>query len=234
LEWGDPKKTGHHPEWLNMTVENLAKHYSAGLVMTLVATRDIQPGEEIFLDYGDSWETAWNEHVEKWKPAKGYVDAPNADEPNAERFHTDKESIIRTVFEQVEDPYPDGVELKCESAFKYAKRWTKFKEKADGTASNFVKEVDESRVACDVLRRYRDEDGTVSYTALLLDEDKEASAGMLLDVPSGAFLFVDKPYKSDMHLPNAFRHEIMIPDEIFPEKWKNAAKENKIPAAEDP
>jgi hypothetical protein len=30
-----------------MTVENLATHYSAGLVVTFVATRDIQPGEEI-------------------------------------------------------------------------------------------------------------------------------------------------------------------------------------------
>jgi hypothetical protein len=48
-----------------MTVENLATHYSAGLVMTFVATHDIQPREEIFLDYGDLWEKAWNEHGEK-------------------------------------------------------------------------------------------------------------------------------------------------------------------------
>jgi hypothetical protein len=202
-----------------MTVENLAKHYSAGLVMTFVATRDIQPGEEIFLDYGDSWEKAWNEHVEKWKPAKGYVDAPNA-----ERFNADKESILRAVFEQVEDPYPDGVELKCESAFKHAMRWRKFKERNGGTSLNFVKRMGEGRAACDVFRRYRDEDGTVSYTALLIGEDdngKQVSKGKLENVPRDAFVFVDKPYKSDMHLPNAFRHEIMIPDEIFPEKWKN-------------
>jgi hypothetical protein len=24
-----------------------------------------------------------------------------------------------------------------------------------------------------------------------------------------------------MHLPNAFRHSLMIPDEIFPDTWKN-------------
>jgi hypothetical protein len=228
LEWGDPKKTGHHPEWLNMTVENLAKHFSAGLVMTFVATRDIRPGEEIFLDYGNPWEKAWNDHVKKWKPASGFVN-----EPNAERFNSDKESILRTVFEQVEDPYSDGVELKCESAFKDAAKLRQYKEKKDGTASNFVREFDEGRAACDVLRWNKDEDGTVSYTALLLDEGKKASAGMLQDVPRDAFVFVDKPYKSDMHLPNAFRHEITIPDEIFPEKWKNAAKKKKILSAED-
>jgi SET domain-containing protein len=66
-----------------MTVENLETHYSAGLAMTFVATQDIQPGEEIFLDYGDSWEKAWNEHVEKWTPAKGDVGAPSAEEPNS-------------------------------------------------------------------------------------------------------------------------------------------------------
>jgi hypothetical protein len=94
LEWGDPKTTQHHPGWLNMTVENLATHYSAGLVMTFVATHDIQPREEIFLDYGDLWEKAWNEHGEKWTPAKGHVGAPNAEEPNSERFDSDKESIL--------------------------------------------------------------------------------------------------------------------------------------------
>jgi hypothetical protein len=81
---GDPKMMRHHPGWLNMTVENLVLHYLVGLIMTFVATRDIQPGEEIFLDYGDSWEKAWNEHVEKWTPAKGGIGVPNAEEPNSE------------------------------------------------------------------------------------------------------------------------------------------------------
>jgi hypothetical protein len=106
-----------------MTVENLATHYSAGLVMTFVATHDIQPREEIFLDYGDLWEKAWNEHGEKWTPAKGHVGAPNAEEPNSERFDSDKESILWMVFEQMADPYPDGVELKCESAFADTVKW---------------------------------------------------------------------------------------------------------------
>ena len=233
LEWGDPTKTGHHPDWLNMTVQELARKYSAGVVMTLVATRDIQPGEEIFMDYGDEWETAWNEHVQKWKPAKNYVDAPNANEPNAELLNADKESILRTVFEQIEDPY-HNVKLMCEVAFKHGRRWRR-KMQEHGTAQSFLKEADEGRGMCDVLHWEKDEDGTILYTALLFGEDDDGYEfvdGKLDKVPRDAFVFVDSPYKSDMHLPNAFRHEIMIPDEIFPEKWKNAGKESSE-AAED-
>jgi hypothetical protein len=72
-------------------------------------------------------------------------------------------------------------------------------------------------------------DGTVLYTApVLLNANKESKAGMLQDVPKGAFVFVDKPYKSDMHLPNAFRHDITIPDKIFHDTGKNAAKNAPI------
>ena len=35
--------------------------------------------------------------------------------------------------------------------------------------------------------------------------------------------FIPKPYKSDMHLPGAFRHEIKIPNDIFPNHWMDLA-----------
>ena len=72
------------------------------------------------------------------------------------------------------------------------------------------------------------EDGTVLYMAVLLDTNKVSKADMLQDVPRDAFVFVDKPYKLDMHLPNAFRHDIAIPDKIFHDMGKNAAKNAPI------
>jgi hypothetical protein len=36
------------------------------------------------------------------------------------------------VFEQMADPYPDGVELKCESAFADTVKWREYKEENDG------------------------------------------------------------------------------------------------------
>ena len=38
-------------------------HAYLGLLMDIVATQEIQPGDEILLDYGKEWEAAWNEHT---------------------------------------------------------------------------------------------------------------------------------------------------------------------------
>jgi hypothetical protein len=53
--------------------------------------------------------------------------------------------------------------------------------------------------------------------------DREANVTWLRreNVPRSALSFFDKPGRTDMHLPNAFRHMIGIPDEIFPKQWKN-------------
>jgi hypothetical protein len=60
----------HHSEWLERTPEYLVTQEDhAGLILELVAIRDIEPDEEIFIDYGSAWERAWNTYVtEQWKP----------------------------------------------------------------------------------------------------------------------------------------------------------------------
>ena len=40
------------------------------LVFDLVATRDIAAGEEIYLDYGQEWEDAWNQYAESWNESR--------------------------------------------------------------------------------------------------------------------------------------------------------------------
>ena len=57
--------------WMAMTIDEMstqAAHRAAGLAMNVVATRDIQPGEEVFVDYGLAWEQAWENHIQNWKP----------------------------------------------------------------------------------------------------------------------------------------------------------------------
>jgi len=44
---------------------------------------------------------------------------------------------------------------------------------------------------------------------------------VVTDVPAAAIRLADEPYTTDQHLPNAFRHEIHIPDDVFPEAWKD-------------
>lgn len=55
-------------DWLNKTVDDIAKEDGRGLSMEIVALRDIEPGEEVFMDYGAEWEEAWAKHVKGWKP----------------------------------------------------------------------------------------------------------------------------------------------------------------------
>ena len=43
------------------------------------------------------------------------------------------------------------------------------------------------------------------------------------NIPQWAIQFVNREYSSDMHQVNAFRHEMAIPDSIFPQSWMNQA-----------
>jgi hypothetical protein len=56
------------PAWLNLTLDELAEKQGHGLALEIVATRDIEPGEEVFIDYGADWERAWKRHAKAWSP----------------------------------------------------------------------------------------------------------------------------------------------------------------------
>jgi hypothetical protein len=47
--------------------------------------------------------------------------------------------------------------------------------------------------------------------------DKE----VVFAAPRDAFQFLDAPYSRDHYLHKSFRHPMMIPDDIFPDSWRN-------------
>lgn len=49
----------------------------------------------------------------------------------------------------------------------------------------------------------------------------DRSPDFLTKYPRRSIRYYVKPYESDLHLPNAFRHHIDIRDDIFPDKWKD-------------
>jgi hypothetical protein len=63
LQLALPERNYHHPEMLEKPVYNFESERDARVAMELIALRDIQSGEEIFLDYGNEWEEAWKEHI---------------------------------------------------------------------------------------------------------------------------------------------------------------------------
>jgi SET domain len=88
--------------------ETVAGNAEASLVMELVALRDIQPGEEIFMDYGDEWSRHWLQHEESSSRQRhndtGYVPAFRLNR---------RQEWLRTETELETDPYPENVWVGC-------------------------------------------------------------------------------------------------------------------------
>jgi hypothetical protein len=70
-----------------------------------------------------------------------------------------------------------------------------------------------------------------AYTVQVLNFDQmhddqkvgHSEALIVEDVPRVAIAFSDFMYTSDMHLPNAFRHEMRMDDGLFPRRWRDLA-----------
>lgn len=232
LQWGKEFKGNHMPALLDDTVEKIENSdATAKLAMEFVALRVIQAGEEIFLDYGDDWEASWTAHVNGWSPV------PNADKyVSAMQLESDNTTRLRTVYEEIrEKTYSEHVVMMCDTACENEAEEVERHYK-NGTLNEFLLENDASWWPCSVLR-YRSIEGKSKnyisdsatneeeylYTIHLYKNDngKMINNYLIKDVPRAIFHFVDKPYASDTFLPNAFRHDIRIPESIFPESWRN-------------
>jgi hypothetical protein len=216
LQWSDPKRVSHDTSLLNKTVKKLVKQKSAALAMELVALRDIEEGEEILVDYGEEWEEAWKNHVEAWEPVEGadtYVSAADMNE--------DLKTPIKTEFEQMLEPYPANLHIKFDLAFGKRHVWMKYMKK--GKLMEYKKQEEGELVTCDVLRWDKGALGRIFYTVAYTDADEDAEERhkLINGVPRESLVFKDRAYTGDFHLPNVFRHDMRIPDDIFPDAWKN-------------
>ena len=220
----------HKTEWYDINPADLveAHHQYMGLMMEVVATKDIAAGDEIFLDYGDEWDAAWDQHVIDFesKVADGEIVSPwpiraiDLNEEYRTKPHKTKE-------EAEEDPYPSNVVQKC-----FLTTGTKLVEDAgeDDTANQTVKYWKPTKKTstfstdnlfdCKVKSRTKTDDGSYIYTVVWLD--KHGDEEEITEVPHKAITFLDKPGTSDQFFHEAFRHSIGIPDDIFPDgPWRN-------------
>jgi len=159
--------------------------------------------------------TAWEKHVAEWKPFG----------ENAERYASGRymnkhfpNSVLRTQEEQKYDPYPDHLDIRCHNGLINADGKTEF---------DFGER--EYGLACRILRR-DERDGRLHYTVEVEykgEEDEEFTRIVRADVPRQSLAFFDVPGTTDINLPNAFRHPIGIPDDIYPDRWKNLLDEEE-------
>lgn len=208
--------TTSRAEWFGMSVEKWAYTYQAGLAFDYVAIRDIEEGEELLIDYGKEWEMAWEHHISKWTPKTFKSQLLNEMEPPIELpIHTDW-------------IWPD-VHLWCRNLY-------------GNTRPN--QESDVIAFPCRVIgKAINQSSGEISYMAQRIKrfhgtkgEGKgnsgyvqrlcgETYGEILFDFPRDAFKFGNSFDWAEKHRYYtetwSFRHDLRIPDHLFPDKWKN-------------
>jgi len=213
-------------ELLRMTPDELMlKSSSSGLVLEIVATRDLQPGEEVFLNYGNDYETAWQNFQRQWKAPEGsehYVSSIQLNTKDNAWL-----TPIRTVYEEAEEAsgstYPPNVMTVCTvpnldgdlnkhpkvtvvTNDNKGKKNDNNKKKKRYQAkwfyeTNMYSTLDRAHV-CQVLSRYG---GSVLdsvqpelqvYTVAIIDDETETEM-VFTNVPRRAIQFYDAPYTTD-------------------------------------
>jgi len=232
-EWDPTTK-----EWLQLSFDELSARTlekKRGLSFEFLATRDIFPGDEVFIDYGEIWEEKWDEHVVNWRPPIGGSYTPV-------KTMNDSVNIFKNAREQRYDPYPDNVMTVClywtesdeyDSEDEEIKEWT-----SDGYKYVLPDHPSTDGVwhwPCKVLERMEETEISTTYTVEInqIPSSKPTTwkiAGkrrILTNYQSKSIKFMMKPYESDQHLYGVFRSFIEIPDIIFPDQWKNIINDEK-------
>jgi len=216
LQWASPERSNHEPTWLNMTVDQLGKIQTARLSMELVALRDIQEGEEIMLDYGNEWEMAWQQHLNSFDYSfSSYLSAPH--------FNADLAKPLRTVFDilQYGSPYPENVQVICSLAFSqpdsvWMPQWQV------GAIMDFIDQTNENWRPCEIVNRQVDGNSNYWYTVVVRNFEDINDFRKFSRVPREAIRFLDRPFMSNLFWSRSFRHDMRVPEELFPHSWKNA------------
>ncbi|KAL3798343.1 hypothetical protein HJC23_004996 [Cyclotella cryptica] len=255
VQWAADFSFYHREELFNQSVEMLENQITAGLMLEYIAVRNIHPGEEILIDYGDAWQHAWDKHVESWTPATLENDFNNLTywtKPSEEAAKTRFKRAemynnipIKTMEEQKLDPYPRNIEFECYvnleigiGPYFEAPKTTPFY-KRDWVDSDMVDGKKISR-KCNITGRFdipevyfddinqEDRDHHPFFYTVELNNVRKKQGKKLIyenhvitEVPYDAILMFNTKYSSDTFLKNAFRHEMRLPNDIFPTAWMN-------------
>lgn len=222
-----------------------------GLSFEVIALRDIEPGEEVFIDYGRDWEMAFAAHVKNWVPPQ---EDSGFDKYASVKAMNDEHLDFRTILEQKIDPYPENIAMVCFKITDYLDYDVDAEGEEDYyggyTNEDIIYEIDDEdpdliltsgenhdfstgglgwHWPCQVLKN--EGDGRYNVRILAPPSPKEDQQGwarrnlarILTNYPGTLIKFVHKSYASDQFLPRAFRHNIGIHDNMFPSRWKNLA-----------
>lgn len=227
----------HNSTWTNnyeFTLDDLCNIKQVELVIDYVAIKEIKNGDEIFLDYGDLWNDAWNHYVQEWNDNTQQRLSIYDTYKSAHEYNKN-EIIIKTKEDDDGYLYPSNILTEC--FFKYTDEdvdtnyqeiefnITKKKHKAyEYTAHDHLMQLHNCTVYKRDITTHTNSPHHMHIYAvgmkLYYDSELQDDESIVYNVPRNAIRFVDTYYSSDMHLDYAFRHPIGFPDDMFPENWK--------------
>lgn len=230
LVWSD--HPANHKAWFALEPMELVEteNLHLGLIIEVVAIRDIEPGEEVFIDYGEEWKQAWASHEKTWKDAFTNGLAPKTWPLRAADMNEEYSKMPYKVEEEMKNqPYPENVALVAfmmlaetneAGTASDPKLWT---HPQTGTvyAHDHIFEVV-------ITERVQIEDGEglveFPYNYTIRWSNNVGEETYVKNIPHEAFFFVDTPRSGDQFVKAAFRHYIGMPDEVFPRgPWRNLA-----------
>ena len=231
------RKEHHHPEMFDWPGDLVAITHGKGLMIDIVPTRDILEGDEILIDYGQEWDDAFTVHKTMWNSKAnskhrkhGYINADDyVKRHNSDKIHTLTERQQGAHYE-----YPENMEIFCYYAIHLQQQeQQKLGNELDhggeeDSNTNYYSWNDDGTHSClrpcKVLSRYKnDQYHTIKlqkrHNMRVVDSCEIDSDIIISDVPKQAIRIVNKPYTTDVLLKVAFRHEIGVPADFYPEPW---------------
>eukprot|EP00934_Nitzschia_sp_Nitz4_P004738 Nitzschia sp. Nitz4//scaffold27_size158506//35282//37299//NITZ4_002586-RA/size158506-snap-gene-0.210-mRNA-1//-1//CDS//3329545446//4728//frame0 len=225
VTWARVKDNGlsNQHMYQDYTVEQLSQVTDIVMVLKIVALRDLLPGEEVTIDYGPEWSSAWKEYLENWQDQVTRTPHPIQAEDVRQEYKIKPLETQETLLVQ---SYPPNVAPAC---------FLPTRPRPDGVAhhdgSHPIVEWfqdptqepyrGEDFKVVDILERVPHADDFYHYTVLARAPFSPSGIHRVVHVPHAACTFVNRPYTSDQHLPGAFRHAIGFPDTAFPQAWRN-------------
>jgi hypothetical protein len=206
---------------------------------------------EIFMDYGDKWEAAWQEHVKHWSPpatGSGFDKYTSPAELNANTGVVDEHFMTNNLRETQETFEDTNIFTGClywRTQLDTMGAWARLKPDAnwkvlsdedilerysdDGSFYNgdYEKHYDHTYWRCSIIRSQ--DDGLVVRIepswGLDTAWNEKNLPRFLTNYPVSSIRYFNTPYTSDQFLPGAFRRFIELRDDMLPEHWKTSTTE---------
>ena len=238
-------------DWLSKTIEEMKQGGGRGLSLEIVATRHIEEGEEVFIDYGIKWEEAWDHHLRNWKPApvpaevadEEWVSAKQRNEdlgplklaPDLSDKHisNDSRGVLFTgcLYDENDedffDDFEEGEPWRGMSVLEVVSKYGA----ANGDAyilDETYPYTDGSFWPCVVFQKVETSEGE-SYTVRIIQHpiwddtlwEKKKLPRIISNFSRKSIRHFYLPYESDVHLPNTFRHHMELSNAFFPQIWRD-------------